>query len=228
MFSFAALVAGTHTFAQTATADSLFRHKQYTESLAQYDTLFAHKKYSPAMLLKMAYIEEGLGKIGPTLYYLSLYARATHDAQAREKMEELASKFGLSGYETRDADRLRRWLDKSRGTLQAALAALLLAAAAGVVVQRRRHQTAWGWTLAVIVTAVALTYLTNAYRNDTVIIGTDQAYLMSGPSAGANVAARVGAGHQLPLLGQEDVWLKVRWMDKVAWVKRGAVLAWPQ
>src|SRR3954468_14023429 len=78
-------------------ADSLFRAKQYTQSLEVYQSLFNEQKYSPAMLLKMAYIQEGLGKIGQTLYYLKLYHLATDDEQALRKMEELAGKFGLSG-----------------------------------------------------------------------------------------------------------------------------------
>src|SRR5690348_1763124 len=70
-------------------ADSLFQAKQYTQSLALYQSVFNEKKYSPAMLLKMAYIQEGLGKIGQTLYYLRLYYLASDDEQALHKMEEL-------------------------------------------------------------------------------------------------------------------------------------------
>src|SRR5689334_2250894 len=67
---------------QIQQADSLFRSKQYTQSLEVYQAMFKERKYSPAMLLKMAYIQEGLGKIGQTLYYLKLYHLATDDEQA--------------------------------------------------------------------------------------------------------------------------------------------------
>src|ERR1041385_4283576 len=67
-------------------ADSLFRAKQYMQSLEVYQSLFSEQRYSPAMLLKMAYIQEGLGKIGQTLYYLKLYHVATDDEQALRKI----------------------------------------------------------------------------------------------------------------------------------------------
>ena len=41
-------------------ADSLFRAKQYTQSLSIYQSLLNKNSYSNAMLLKMAYIQEGL------------------------------------------------------------------------------------------------------------------------------------------------------------------------
>src|SRR5277367_2596703 len=92
------------------TADSLFRVKQYTQSMELYQSLFIEKKYTSAMLLKMAFIQEGLGKIGPTLYYLKLYYLASDDEQALHKMEELAGKFKLNGYSFSEEDRLQRWV----------------------------------------------------------------------------------------------------------------------
>src|SRR5882762_9738528 len=107
-------------------ADSLFRSKQYTQSLELYQALFTSGDYSPAMLLKMAYIQEGLGKIGQTLYFLTLYHLATDDDQALRKTEELAAKFRLSGYDSNDAGRLWQWINKKIMIIQLGLAAMLL------------------------------------------------------------------------------------------------------
>src|SRR5690242_541356 len=85
-------------------ADSLYDKKQYTQSLEHYHEILAQHEYTPAMLLKMAYIEEGLNHAGKALYYLNLYYLATSDKTSLDKMEELAQKFNLDGYETSDAD----------------------------------------------------------------------------------------------------------------------------
>src|SRR5688572_10488658 len=69
-------------------ADSLFLAKRYTQSMELYRSIFAQNEYTPAMLLKMAYIEDGLNQTGQALYYLDLYYHATRNKSVLEKMEE--------------------------------------------------------------------------------------------------------------------------------------------
>src|SRR6478735_4065061 len=99
------LLIGFHCHAQNSLskADSLFKAKHYTESLELYQHYYQSGNYSPAMLLKMAYIQEGLGKISQSIYYLQLYYQASADEQALRKIEELAAKNKLEGY-TSDSD----------------------------------------------------------------------------------------------------------------------------
>src|SRR6188768_2506509 len=97
-----------HGFGQISThrlrlADSLFLAKRYTQSMELYRSVFAQHEYSPAMLLRMAYIEEGLNQTGQALYYLNLYYEATRDKAVLEKMEEVATKYNLEGYRQTDA-----------------------------------------------------------------------------------------------------------------------------
>ena len=89
---------------QFAYADSLFKVKQYTQSLKIYEEVLASRQYSPSMLLKMAYIHEGLGNVSQGLYYLNLYYQATGDHQTLLKMQELAVKNRLEGYENPESD----------------------------------------------------------------------------------------------------------------------------
>ncbi|HET9052993.1 MAG TPA: SH3 domain-containing protein, partial [Cyclobacteriaceae bacterium] len=60
-------------------ADSLFQQKRYIQSLELYQKLFEGHRYTPAMLLRMAYVEEGLNNIARAAYYLNLYYLATRD-----------------------------------------------------------------------------------------------------------------------------------------------------
>src|SRR5688572_21789201 len=86
-------------------ADSLYLDKKYTQSLEHYQTILNQNEYTPAMLLKMAHIQEGLNRIGQALYYLNLYYLASNDKTVLTKMEELATRYNLEGYENTDADR---------------------------------------------------------------------------------------------------------------------------
>ncbi len=205
-------------------ADSLFRSKQYTQSLEVYQSLFNEKKYSPAMLLKMAYIQEGLGKIGQTLYYLKLYHLATDDEQAVRKMEELAEKFKLSGYDSNDASKLQQWIDKKIMIVKVGLAIVLLLISYILFIRRRKEQRPWFLVGVIILVSASVFYLNNFYLNNSVIVNSDRTYLMEGPSSGAPVAVILAEGNQLQLLGHNDVWLKVKWMDKIVYVKNSAVL----
>jgi len=205
-------------------ADSLFRSKQYTQSLEIYQSLFNDQKYSSAMLLKMAYIQEGLGKIGQTLYYLKLYHLASDDEQALHKMEELAGKFGLSGYDSNDASRVQQWIDKKITIVQFGLAGILLLISYVIFVQRKTEQKPWLAACAIILVSASILYLTNFYSRNSVILNSDRTYLMEGPSSGAPVTGILAEGNQLELLGHTDVWLKVKWMDKIVYVKNSSAL----
>lgn len=206
-------------------ADSLFRAKQFTQSLELYHKVFEEKKYSPAMLLKMAYINEGLGKTGATLYYLKLYHLATDDEQALKKAEELATKHKLSGYEINDGNRFTHWLIKKKLFIQVALAAALLAVAITLFLKRQQqHEKPWAIFSVIFVLAALLVYINNYEAPTSVIVSSDKTYLMKGPSAGADVSAVIASGSLLESLGREDVWLKVKWLDNEAYVKKTDVL----
>ncbi|MBS1487858.1 MAG: hypothetical protein JST43_09740 [Bacteroidetes bacterium] len=205
-------------------ADSLFKAKQYTQSAELYQSVFQKKNYTPAMLLKLAWIEEGLGKIGLTLYYLRLYYLATDDSQALVKMGELATKYNLSGYALTDTDRLTYWFAQNR-TMVLSLSTLLLLLNCCWIFYKKNKQlrvTVSVWLLAI--GSVVVLVINNYTLPRSVIVKSDNTYLMSGPSAGASVVAVVTEGHQLKKMAVEDTWVKVKWMDKWVYAKADALL----
>ncbi len=210
-------------FKNTSAADSLFHAKHYTESMELFKTVFNERKYTPAMLLKMAYIQEGLGKIGATLYYLKLYYLASGDEQALSKMEELATKFRLSGYVANEADHVRLLFNKHLSLVKNSLVVLVLLALLSMILLRRRNKKSLALVFVVFLMSATILYINNFYAINSVIVSQDQTYLMDGPSAGAPVVGIVDEGNQLALMGQKDVWLKVKWMDKVVYVKKNSV-----
>lgn len=207
-------------------ADSLYAKKQYTQSLELYHGIFAQHTYSPAMLLRMAYIEEGLGQNSKALYYLSLYYETTHDQHALAKMEDTALKYNLSGYDVNKTDHTLALIAENKPAIITALSAICLVLLSLMIYTLRRKKIRPYISFSFfILTVIVLVVFTN--RNFSPINGIIQnapAYLMSGPSPGARVIGVIAEGNRLPIHGRHDVWVKVKWRDSYAYLKQNQVL----
>ncbi len=202
-------------------ADSLYAAKQYTQAFELYQSLYKSGHYSPAMLLKMAHIQEGLNHLGESLFYLNIYFLASDDHQALKKMEELAKKNNLEGYETSETTKIFMWLQEEYTTLALAIASMALFLLALMYYQHTKSQVKPSLTgiLLVTVLAILFVHINFSKKESRGIVADSQTYLMSGPSAGASVVAIIGEGHQLEIEGKKDVWLHVRWKEKDAWIR---------
>jgi len=202
-------------------ADSLFLARQFTQSLDLYQQTFASGLYTPAMLLKMAYIEEGLSHKAKALYYLTLYHRVTHDEDALLKMEELAEKFKLSGYQTSDQSRLLGWYQQLNLPISLTLTTLsFLFFSLFLVTRRNKSTNAYGWFALIVTCLLALgihQYASTQFQY--AILTAPQTYVMTGPSAGASVKAISDEGHKVRVRGKKDVWYRVEWGGEDAYIK---------
>jgi hypothetical protein len=204
-----------------AKADSLYSAKLYTQAFNLYLDLHSEGQYSPSMLLKMAHIQEGLGHLGESLYYLNLYFLASDDAQALKKMEELAEKNNLQGYETNETTKILAWLQEQYSTIAAVIAAFSIFLLSLMVYQRVKKHTKPSLACVALALTLALLFahINYSIKSERGIVAQPQTYLMSGPSAGSSVVAVIGEGHQLEILGKQDVWLRVSWRDEDVFVK---------
>ena len=219
-------VSGQSHVSDLKKADSLFQAKQYTQSFELYSTVLKEKQYSPAMLLKMAYIQEGLGHTSMSLYYLHLYYKASSDEQALAKMEEVASKNNLEGYHSSDFNPLITKLQEYSFQLSATLFTLVVFFFVFTFYQKvRQHKKPVAMafvTMFFLGLLFAQQHVTEFLRVG--IVSESSTYLMSGPSAGSTVIGIIGEGHQLKILGQTDVWIKVNWNDQEVFIKENALL----
>ena len=217
--------AQSHT-AELKKADSLFQAKQYTQSFELYATLLKEKQYSSAMLLKMAYSQEGLGHTSMSLYYLNLYYQASHDEQALGKMEEIASKNRLEGYQLSDFSKLFILLQRYSFQITTMLLSITLFFFVLIFFQKIKQQKKPVAPAIALVFFLALLFVYNHFGDymKVGIVATSSTYLMSGPSAGSSVIDIIGEGHQLNILGQTDVWIKVNWKDKEVFIKESSLL----
>ncbi len=202
-------------------ADSLFAARQYTQAFEHYYAIRQQGAWSPAMLLKMAYIQEGLGRLGESMYYLNLYTLASHDPQAVKKMEELAEKNRLEGYAEDPMDPIHTALREYYLPLAAVLAAVSILLLALMADQYRRKQNpsrVLAGTL-ILLLAGLLTHVNFSRTTNRAIVTRSNTYLMTGPSAGSSVVEIIGEGHQLRILDKKDVWVKVEWKEKEVYVR---------
>jgi hypothetical protein len=207
-------------------ADSLYLQKQYTQSLELYQEIFDQHSYSPAMLLKMAYIEEGLGKNSMALYYINLYYEITHDPDALHKMDDMATKYNLTGYELSQTDHTLALINENRAAITTSLSAICLVLLSLMIYtlkkKKIRPYISFSFFILTAILLVAFANVSLVPRNG--ITKNAPAYLMSGPSPGANVVGIVNEGNRLPIRGKTDVWVKVKWRDGYAYLKENQVL----
>jgi uncharacterized protein YgiM (DUF1202 family) len=204
-------------------ADSLFEQKKYTQSYELYDSLYTIEKVSsPAMLLKMAYIKEGLGDYTQALHFLYEYYILTSDELALEKMETLASARNLKGYNYADSEYILSVYHEYYDEIVIALLSFFTVFLAGLLYQRfKKHEKptanfvmmAFFAILSVVVLQVGMGY-------QEAIIVHQNTYLMDAPSSSANVVAIVEKGHKIPLNGTSDVWYKTDWDNQEVFVKK--------
>jgi len=203
-------------------ADSLFNARQYTQALKIYGAIYeTGEKVSPAMLLRMSYIYEGLNKVPDALYYLDLYYLETNNNAALAKMKELADKYHLTGYDNDGFETVLRFYYNYYDNIIIGVFALVILLFLFVLFNKlilKRNSTQPG--IALVLFSGLLFYLVNfGHSSKQGIIENSNCYLMSAPSASSDVVAIVDAGHKVKIMDHKDVWVKIKFGDKVVYTK---------
>ena len=209
-------------FDKVVQADSLFDQHKYTESFQLYqEALEQNHVTSPAMLLKMAFIKEGLSDYSNALYYLNLYYLQTHNKRALRKMEEIAKEYSLFGYNYTDKEFFMNFFYRYYLQIVLFIAAFTFLIFSYLVYKKRKLHARPGMSIInLIIAIIVLFFILNfgrSYRAG--IIVNQNAYLMEGPSSGSDLKEIVNKGHRVRILGHEDVWVKISWMDDVAYIR---------
>ncbi len=202
-------------------ADSLFHQEKYTESLELYETILNEEQlYSSGMILKMAYVKEGLGDYSGALYLLNLFYSKTSDKRALRKMEELAKKHDLYGYQFTDTEFFRTIYKKYHLHIIASLGIFALFVFSTILYQKRRrkHRPMIAGVFFVFILATLFGLINFGQGRNRAVVLTDQVYLRVGPSSGANVAEIIGKGHRV-VVSKKDVWVKIHWNDRPLYIR---------
>lgn len=178
------------------------------------------------MLLKMAYVQEGLQHIGPALYYLNLYYIATRDKTTLDKMDELATKYNLKGYEISETSGAMSFYNDYNLYISVAIAALmvLMMSLAAYTKLKLNKRPIASFSILIVLTIALFSNLIYAGGMATAIVAHPATYVMKGPSAAAAVIDIISDGHRVNIIGKKDVWLKVSWDGNTGYIKQNAML----
>lgn len=173
------------------------------------------------MLLKMAFVKEGLGDYSQALYYLNMHYLMVYDKKTLKKMESLAEQRNLLGYNYDDAEFFLNIYQKFQTQFDALVLSVVLFFFSLLVYKRRKNgKISIGQAVSFAIVLSAVLFLNNiAGEQKNAIITNGTAYLMDGPSPGANIVAVVSEGHRVRVVGQEDVWAEIVWEDRDVYVR---------
>ena len=173
------------------------------------------------MLLKMAFIKEGLGDYTNALYFLNLYYLQTYNKRVLKKMENLAEQNQLAGYNYDDAEFFLNLYHQYQLQVDLLIFSLILLFFAYLVYLRRSSKSLSLTPQIVLISILVLLFVANNFGRERTkaIVTTSNSYLMKGPSPGSDVIQVLAKGHRVEIKGQNDVWTKISWNDYDGYVK---------
>lgn len=203
-------------------ADSLFAQKKYTQSFDLYEEIkdFDHKA-TAAMLLKMAFIKEGLGDYTNALYYLNLYYQLTYNKRVLKKMENLAEQHKLSGYNYDDVEFFLNIYHQYQLQIDFLIIGLAFMFFGILFFKQKTFKIQSSFHgIVYIGLLLVLLFINNYGRGHTkAIVTLSDVYLMKGPSPGSDVVDVISKGHRVDVIEQDDVWVKILWDENEAYIK---------
>lgn len=203
--------------------DSLFNQQKYTEAFKNYNQVFSEGKASTAMLLKMAFIQDGLGNYEHALYFLDLYYQQSANRNVVGKIEELAEANELQGYTYNDISYFFSLLEKYRMHFTLLLVCVLILLVVYVFRKTKEREKPIAAVIIQIFVIAILFSLANLRSSNHGIITSNGTLLRSGPSAGAEPISIIDKGHKVKVLDRTDVWTKILWDGEEVYVRNGKV-----
>ena len=230
LFSFLVLKLAAQTTSQEAAvrleeADSLYANKRYTEALEIYSALYDNRQATPAMLLRMAFIHEGLNKDVEAIYFLYQYYELTADRKVLNKIAELADANDLEGYVFTDTDFLLNVYKKYHHTIVAVLASLALLMV--VLAWRQRKHGSRPISVLIVQCVFLLLFFAlsnNLFEKKQGIVSSQYTVMMTAPSAAAKPVATLQKGQKVDILGKKEVWSVVRWGNQKGYIRNTRIL----
>ncbi|MDB5234557.1 MAG: hypothetical protein JWR44_1550 [Hymenobacter sp.] len=203
-------------------ADSLFEAGKYAAAVPAYrQQVWQQRRVSPELLLKMAYAQQQLGHYPAALLYLSFAQARQPRVRTWRQMVALATQHRLVGYPATWQQELRV---QAQRYYYPGLQLLLAGAVVGAIglLWRRGQRGAWlGYAAYVALLGAYLHWLRPL---PTGLVARSGAALMGGPGAGAAWLSTAAMGDRLPVLGRQDIWYRVQWQQRVAFVREADLL----
>ncbi|SNC60363.1 hypothetical protein SAMN06265337_0242 [Hymenobacter gelipurpurascens] len=205
-------------------ADSLFEAGQAEPSFRVYRQIREQQdQQSARQLLRMAYVQEGLGHYPAALYYLSVAQNWYPRHATWRKMVALAQEYRLTGYPNTWRQSLAITFQRYYNRLLQGL--LAIAVVGGILLQARRRTAGRTWWSVYAIYLLGVAAFLNLLAPVRVgLVARPNAALMAGPAAGAAWLTTAAAGDRFEVQGQQDIWYRVRWKGQDAYIRRPDLL----
>ncbi|UYZ63687.1 SH3 domain-containing protein [Hymenobacter weizhouensis] len=205
-------------------ADSLFEAGRVAQAYPLYRQAREQDGVQSArQLLRMAYVQEELGHYPAALYYLSVAQlwQPRHDTW--QKMADLAQEHRLTGYPNTWRQNLAITFQRYYYRLLQGLLVLAVVGGTLLLVRRRTAGRIWWGAYAAYLVGVGL-FLNLLAPGRVGLVARPRVPLMAGPSAGAAWLTTAAAGDRFEVRGQQDIWYRVRWQGRDAYIRRPDLL----
>lgn len=205
-------------------ADSLFGQSQYAAAVPLYRTLvWRHGQASPQLLLRLAYAQQQQGHESAALLALSMAQARQPRLATWRQLAALAARQRLMGYPITWQQELR--VQAQRYYYPGLQALLLAAVLTGVaLLLRRRLMRRGAWLAYSGFLGLIGLYLHLLHPEAAGLVVRPGAALMGGPSAGAAWLSTTAVGDRLPVLARQDIWYRVRWQRRMAFIRSADLL----
>ena len=196
--------------------DSLFKLRKYVDAKKIYENLYYEKNYfSDAMLLKLSFIEEGIGNYEKALIYLSKHYYQTHNKETSTKIKSIAKKNELIGFEQNDLSLILNAYNKNIYLIHSILVVILVL----YLIIWEKKDTSYHirfMIISVLVLAIMNLNLTKKQG----IVDQDNTYIMNGPSSGSDVYSIIKKGNKLKISKEYSTWYEVIFENKKKYIRK--------
>jgi hypothetical protein len=212
-------IATAATKARPQLADSLFDQGQYAAVLPLYRAqIWQKRQLSPQLLLRLAYAEHQEGHYAAEMLYLNMALARQPRLSTWRQLVALAQRQRLVGYPATWQQDVRVQVQRYYYPVLQGLLSLAVLLAVGLLLRRGRTGRS-GWIGYGFFLLVVGAYLWLLQPVPTGVIARPGTALMAGPGAGATWLSTAAPGDRLLVLGRQDIWLRVRWQERVAYVR---------
>jgi hypothetical protein len=208
---------------QLLVADSLFAQRSYKEALEIYQSNYQLGIYSPSMLLKMAFITEGIGDKENATLYLSKFYDLSPNPQTITKIKSLTGQTELIGYEVSDGMRFVLFLVEFKEIIVGALTLILIISLIFLWSKGNKLTEArFYWPSVLLITLI---FATNNFlkAQNTALVTKSPTLIVSKPSAGGELVDMVEPGHRVKIKSSKDIWYEIEWKERIAYIRKDNV-----
>lgn len=185
-----------------------------------YQSNFQLGVYSPSMLLKMAFISEGIGDSEKATLFLSKYYDLSPNQQTITKIKTLTGQKELIGYEVSDGMRFVLFLVEYREIIVGSLTLFLIMSLIFLWSRGNKLTEArFYWPSVLLITVI---FLINNFLKapSTALVTSSPTLIRNKPTAGGEPIDLVEPGHRVKILASKDIWYEIEWKEKIAYLKK--------